>query len=74
MGSHISSSFIKILFLVGNFFLIFFSFADNIYEQYEERANAIVANMTFEEKIGQMVLPTFTFITKNKGPHAEAEA
>lgn len=51
-----------------------FILAANFYDQYRERANQIVANMTMEEKIGQMVLPTFTFITENKGSDAVAKA
>lgn len=73
-SSFYRSLLVKTIFLFGSFFLNTFSFADNFYEQYQERADAIVANMTTEEKIGQMVLPTFTFITKNKSPDAVAEA
>lgn len=48
--------------------------ADNFYQQYQQQAEDIVAQMSIEEKIGQMVLPTFNFLTANRGPDALEEA
>ena len=59
---------------MGGIFLNTFSFAENFYAQYEERANEIILQMTKEEKIGQMLLPNFNFLTADRGPNAAAEA
>lgn len=50
------------------------SFADNFYQQYQQQAEEIVAQMSTEQKIGQMILPTFAFLTANRGPDALTEA
>jgi len=48
--------------------------SNGIYQQYAEQAEEILDNMTKAEKIGQMVLPTFKFLTANRGPNALQEA
>ena len=62
------------IFFLSGIFSYTFAFAENFYAQYEEKANEIIAQMTKEEKIGQMLLPTFNFLTADRGPNAAAEA
>lgn len=44
------------------------------FPQYQDQAVTIVSNMTLAEKIGQMVLPTFDFLTQSLGSQQMALA
>jgi len=50
------------------------SSSECLFDAYEQRADRIVSQMTRAEKIGQMILPTFKFLTSNRGPNAMQEA
>lgn len=42
----------------------------SIFDTYHQQALSLVAKMNLEQKIGQLILPTFDFLANSEGPHA----